>query len=555
MSSTRRRSVARRSALVALVASLAVVGSTTPGFSVSQEGNLAPFEKIACQAPHEILLRTWRGLRLDRSGDIQIISQQPSFVTGGLTHATPWPYTQDVPIFWYGAPWVKDGMYKQPVTSADIAPTEAQFLNFSGFHAPDGKPMREALLPASQRQTPPRLFVQLVWDSGGMDVLDHWKTEWPYLKSLMPHGAWLTNATVGSSPSNTPTIHATIGTGAYPDHHGMNDEYIRVANTIEKPNANGPAFLLDPTFADIYDRAMGNKPIVGGVATLSAHLSFLSHGSMWGGGDKDIAVTREKTNGATAGVEAISWNLTPAMAPFYRMPAYVNSVGNLQKDVNQIDQSDGKLDQAWMGTPMTDLNGGFDTPARTPYQTDLIKAIIQREGFGQDSTPDFLAINYKAIDTVGHLYSLDSPQMKQTLQVQDQNLKVLVNFLNHQVGKDKWMMVLTADHGTQRDPHLTGAYLPGVDQITAALNAKFGSPGKPVVQELRPTEVWLDHGVLAQNGYTVADVAAYMNSMTESDVPAPSTTIQPGHGGDPAFLAVFPSAVMSQLPCLPEAHA
>jgi hypothetical protein len=208
-----------------------------------------------------------------------------------------------------------------------------------------------------------------------------------------------------------------------------------------------------------------------------------------------------------------------------------------------------------MGTPMTDLNGGFDTPARTPYQTDLIKAIIQREGFGKDSTPDFLAINYKAIDTVGHLYSLDSPQMKQTLQVQDQNLKVLVNFLNHQVGRDKWMMVLTADHGTQRDPHLTGAYLPGVDQITAALNAKFGSPGTPVVQELRPTEVWLNHDVLAQNHYTVADVAAYMNSMTESDVPAPSTTIQPGHGGDPAFLAVFPSAVMSQLPCLPEAHA
>ena len=46
MSSTRRRSVARRSALVALVASLAVVGSTTPGFSVSQEGSLAPFAKL-----------------------------------------------------------------------------------------------------------------------------------------------------------------------------------------------------------------------------------------------------------------------------------------------------------------------------------------------------------------------------------------------------------------------------------------------------------------------------------------------------------------------------
>jgi hypothetical protein len=276
---------------------------------------------------------------------------------------------------------------------------------------------------------------------------------------------------------------------------------------------------------------------------------------MWGGGDKDIAITREKTDAKTAGAESITWNMTPAMAPFYRVPPYVNDVGNLQADVNAIDRSDGAFDQAWMGTPMDLLNGGFDTPARTPYQTALVKAIIQREGFGQDSTPDFLAINYKAIDTIGHLYSLNSPQMKQTLSVQDDALKQLVNFLNQQVGKGKWVMMLTADHGTQRDPSVTGAYLPGVDEITAALNAKFGTANDPVVDELRPTEVWLNHDVLAQGGYTVADVAMYMNSLTKADVPAPSTTIPAGHGGDPAFLSVFPSAVMSQLPCLPEARA
>jgi hypothetical protein len=544
-----------RSLLVALAAVLALVGSAFPSFSVAQEGNLAAFRKIACHVPNEVLLRTWRGLRLDRSGDIQIITQQPDFVSGGLTHASPWPYTQDVPIFYYGPGYVKDGIVSKPVTSADIAPTEAQFLNFNGFHAPDGTVMKDALLPASQRTTPPRLLVQLVWDSGGMDVLDQWKNEWPYLKSLMPHGSWYTNATVGSSPSNTPTIHATIGTGSFPMHHGMNDEYIRVANQIEKPNENGPAFLLEPTLADIYDRALGNRPIVGGIATLSAHISFLSHGSMWGGGDKDIAITREKTDASTAGAESITWNMTPAMAPFYRVPPYVNDVGNLQADVNAIDKSDGAFDQKWMGNPLSELNNGFDTPARTPYQTALVKAIIQREGFGQDATPDFLAINYKAIDTIGHLFSLNSPEMKQTLKVQDENLKELVAFLNHQVGKGKWMMMLTADHGTQRDPNVTGAYLPGVDEITAVLNAKFGTPSTPAVDELRPTEVWLNHNVLAQNNFTVADVATYMNSLTKADVPAPSTTIPPGHGGDPAFLAVFPSAVMSQLGCLPEAHA
>ena len=36
--------------------------------------------------------------------------------------------------------------------------------------APDGTPMTEALLPADQRKTP-KLVVTMVWDAGGMNVL------------------------------------------------------------------------------------------------------------------------------------------------------------------------------------------------------------------------------------------------------------------------------------------------------------------------------------------------------------------------------------------------
>jgi hypothetical protein len=543
--------------LVAVLAvSMALVGSATPDLRAAQGGGLAAFEKIACRVPHELLLRIWRGTRPDRSGEIQMVTQEPDFVAGGLTHAGPWDYVQHVPLFWYGPGYVKPGVIDKPVTSADIAPTAAQFLNFDGFHAPDGRPMTDALLPASQRATPPRLLVQLIWDSGGMDVLDEWSKEWPYLKSLQRDGAWYTKATVGSSPSNTPSIHATIGTGSFPKEHGMNDEYIRVAGLIEKPNENGPAFLLEPTLADLYDRAMGNEPIVGGIATLSAHISFMSHGSMWGGGDKDIAITREKTDAETAGAESVKWDLTSAMAPFYEVPPYVNQVGDLAKDVDELDKADGADDEMWGDDPFENLHGGFDTPARTPFQTALVRAIIQREGFGRDATPDLLSINYKAIDTVGHLFSLNSDEMKQTVRVQDDALKEFVAFLNKQVGRGKWMMVLTADHGTQRDPDVTNAYLPGVDELTSALEATFGAKGDaPVVDELRPTEVWLNPETLAANDATVADVATYLNSLTKADVPAPSTTIPSGHDHDPAFLAVFPSAVMSQLGCLPEAVA
>ena len=86
----------------------------------------------------------------------------------------------------------------------------------------------------------PKLIVTLVWDSGGMDVLNTWPKDWPYLKSIMGEGAWFTHATVGASPSNTPTGHAMIGTGAFPADNGMVDEYVKVNNRIQKPNANGP---------------------------------------------------------------------------------------------------------------------------------------------------------------------------------------------------------------------------------------------------------------------------------------------------------------------------
>ncbi|MDP9327141.1 MAG: hypothetical protein M3P10_02920, partial [Actinomycetota bacterium] len=35
---------------------------------------------VCAQTPHEVLLRTWHGTRLDRSGDIQIIPKFPNFV-------------------------------------------------------------------------------------------------------------------------------------------------------------------------------------------------------------------------------------------------------------------------------------------------------------------------------------------------------------------------------------------------------------------------------------------------------------------------------------------
>jgi hypothetical protein len=545
-----------------LLAAACTTSSASDGAPDAAEPNEPPLEasarqlaQIACASTsHEVLLRTWRGVRTDRSGEIQIIPKDPNFVNGGLTHATPFDYTQDVPFLLYGPGFVRPGDYGQSVTLADLGPTLGALLKFR-FDTPDGDPQTQALLPAADRPLP-RLVVTIVWDSAGTDVLERWPDAWPYLASLRAEGAWFTRATVGASPSNTPVGHATIGTGTFPRSHGFVDEYVRVNGRLQKPNAEGPGFLLDPTLADLYDRAMGNEPKVGAIATLAAHIMMMGHGSQWGGGDLDLAITREKEVAETAGAESVSWNLTSDMAPFYELPAYVNDLPPLSTYVDDLDRADGALDGRWRDNDIEQLSAGFDTPARTPFQQTLIETVIEREGFGADEVPDLLFLNYKAIDTIGHLFSADGVEMSDALRVQDETLERFVGFLNDRVGEGRWVMAVVADHGTQRDPETSGAFMIDINKLEGGLTATFDDDDQvPLVQKVRPTEIWLNRAELAENGYTLEQVSRWFLDLTQEQTYKTRNVPAPGREQDTVFAAALPSSILSGLPCLPEARA
>jgi predicted AlkP superfamily pyrophosphatase or phosphodiesterase len=558
-----------RRALVALLACLVLAACTGGdersaggGSSVRPTSAAGPktssetlARRVCLQTSHEVLLRTWRGVMLGRSGDIQIVPYEWAFVHGGLTHATPFDYTQDVPVVIVGPGYVRPGVYDRPITLADVAPTQAALLK-SSFPTPDGQAQAQALLPTAERPLP-RLLITLVWDSGGWDVLDRWPNAWPYLRSLAEDAALFTDVTVGASPTNTPVAHATIGTGTFPMRHGFVDEYIRLNEKLQKPNANGPAFLVDPTLADVYDRAHGNRPIVGAIATLAAHVMMMSHGSQWGGGDRDIAVTREKEFAPTAGAESEQWNLTAAMAPFYDLPAYVNDLPPVTAYVRKLDQSDGALDGKWRTNDIDQLAHGFDTPARTPYQTALIREVVAREGFGDDDVPDLLYLNYKAIDTIGHLFSADSFEMADAVAWQDDALRELVAFLDDEVGAGRWVMTILADHGTQRDPEVSGTFLIDIDRLEDQVATAFDADRDrvPLVEKVRPTEIWLDTDELRDNGFTLVEVSDFLMHLTQADTVRANQEPQPGRADTEVFSAALPSTLLSRLPCLPEASA
>ena len=347
-----------------------------------------------------------------------------------------------------------------------------------------------------------------------------------------------------------------MGTGAYPRTNGIVDEYSRIGGTLRTTNEGGPAALRLPTLADLYDRAMGNRPVVAGLGSLSAHLLMMSHGLAWKGGDADIGVTREVGHGSTGGSDTgNSWRLTQTMAPNYRFPRYVNGPkieAVFKRSITELDQADGKLDGRWRDNSIERLIYGLDTPARTPYQTALFETVVRREKMGDDRVPDMLFLNYKVLDSIGHFFSADGPELDDALRVQDRNLRAFVRFLNHQVGKRQWALILTADHGMQRDPAESGAFTIDINRLTSAIDRTFGGPGgEPVVERTRPTQIWLDTDRLEANGYTLSQVSTFVMDLTQAQT-APHGVRAPAPQA-PVFEAVFPSSVFDQMACLPEA--
>ena len=512
--------------------------------------------RLACSIPHPWLLRTWRGYRADRGPNLQLLPKYPNFIGSGYPHVGPWGYDQNVPVLWYGPGYIKPaGPVSRPVTLADIAPTEGRLMGFD-FPAPDGVPMTEALISTPAPSAPPRLVVTLVWDAGGRDVLSTWPNEWPYLRSLIPKGTWYQHATVGSSPSSTAQDHANIGTGAYPLHSGIVAHHMRIGDRIVGPFITGPNLLILPTLADLYDRAMGGRARVGEVATVNIHLGMLGHGSMWGGGDRDSLILREQPGAATQGAEGGSWNIPAADAPYFRFPPWVKDLPPLSHDFPVADAADGTIDGKWEGLDISAQKGGFDTPARIPNETRVIEELIKREGFGRDRIPDLLQINYKLIDEVGHIWTMNSLEMRDSVRVQDRYLKVLVNFLNGQVGRGNWAMVVTADHGAVPSVSVSGAFQISTGSLTSVLEARFDndSDSVPVFDGVYNTGAFVNETELRENGYTLDDVARFVMTLTEGQTAGEGVSVPTDTADTLVFQAAYPSSLMRSFPCLPEAR-
>jgi hypothetical protein len=538
-----RSALARRAgaALTALVVAVSLAGI---GLEVYEEVRLGPvpsFREQACGLPQAWLERTRRGYFEPRSGQISLLPRTPAYMASGgdgWSHSGPWPYLQDIPLVFYGPGIVpRLGDVDTPATLADVAPTIARMLGL-GWDFADGDVLVEAAPGAARRA--PKLVLTIVWDGGGWNTLEQWPEDWPNLRRLMRAGVSYVNATVGSSPSVTPAVHSTLGTGAYPWISGITgvpvrDEHGEVVDAFLEGESG--RFLQTFTFADRWDERKGHRPLVGMLGYEPWHLGMIGKGAEFTG-DKDDAVWLD--------VETNEWITNPA---HYTLPEAVTSVDTLDGYLDELDARDGAIDRAWLDNAILDLPDRVEeTPAFVRFHGDALVNLVRRGGYGDDAVTDLLFTNFKQIDRVGHYFNMAAPEVRESLVATDEQLGRIVAEVEADVGRGNYVVVVTADHGQQPDAAAVDGYGIDPNEVERDIDTEFG----PISDAVWPTEVFLDDEALERHDVAVGDVARWLGDYRVEDNAADVDAIPRESElapGDRAFAMAIPSQMLPGIEC------
>jgi hypothetical protein len=131
----------------------------------------------------------------------------------------------------------------------------------------------------------------------------------------------------------------------------------------------------------------------------------------------------------------------------------------------------------------TNYNAIAATPFGNSLTAEVAKAAVTNEQLGADAITDFLAVSFSSPDYVGHSFGPNSIEAEDTYLRLDKELGDLFNFLDGKVGKDQYLVFLSADHGAAHVPGFANEYkMPAgsvnfntiVNNLNASLKTKFG---------------------------------------------------------------------------------
>ena len=362
------------------------------------------------------------------------------------------------------------------------------------------------------------------------DYLSRWYDLYPEggFRRLAGEGAWFAECHYPYANTMTGPGHATLATGCTPRTHGIvGNEWFdptsgksvycagagrydvvpppvvdpkaeKDGDAGKKPQSVSPEFLLSPTFADALKKHFGKQSRV-------VALSLKDRSCVLPGGRSPDACYWADASGRFVTSTYYRDRVHPWVADFNKTAAGDRWLGKrwdrLRADVDY---------EKWAGPDDVPGEGKGSAQGRTfphpfdggekksmkvyraavansPMGNDLLwelaKKAIDAEKLGTRATPDFLSVSFSSNDLIGHTWGPDSQEVLDVTLRSDRLVKDILATLDEKVGKGKYVVVLSADHGICPLPEVSrsrkidagrvdyGLLLAGAEDI---LDAAFG---------------------------------------------------------------------------------
>jgi predicted AlkP superfamily pyrophosphatase or phosphodiesterase len=241
-----------------------------------------------------------------------------------------------------------------------------------------------------------------------------------------------------------------------------------------QPKAYGtPERLLAPTVADVLKAATNGKAKVVG-------LSFKDRSALLPVGAKaDVVYWVDNTDGTIVTSTYYRDAVHPWVAKLNRERAIDRWFGKTwdrsRPDVDYCKWAgpddvfgEGKGHRQGIAFPHP-IDGGLKRPGKAYYDAlynspfgnelllELVKECVAAEELGRDDVPDLLNVSFASNDPVGHTWGPESQEVLDMTLRTDRIVAELLAFLDETVGKGRYLLCLTSDHGVCPIPEVSVA--------------------------------------------------------------------------------------------------
>ncbi|RYH07177.1 alkaline phosphatase family protein [Tropicimonas sp. IMCC6043] len=393
-----------------------------------------------------------------------------------------------------------------------------------------------ALGASATAQEKPRLILQITVDQLRGDLPTRYADRLGEggFRFLLEDGIHYTNAHHAHANTETVVGHTTLATGANPAAHGMvgnlwfDRTLGRTVYNIEDPDytmLTGGAGVDADTEIDPTQKAAasdGRSPRTILTTTFGDELSVETAGAakVFGVSIKDRGAV------AMAGHSGKAFWFSKSAGQFVTSSYYYDEYPDWVAEWNAKGLPQGYGDTSWellhpietymfgdrddqewesefagfgrtFPHPLGPSDGKYFTtlltlsPAGDQISADFAKTLIEREGLGDDKITDFLGVSFSVTDYVGHFFGPSSLESEDNLLQLDRTLADLFAFIDWEIGLDRTLIVLSADHGAPEAPGfleeiggLGGYVSPDAWETEAAIariKERFGLSG-PLIQ-------------------------------------------------------------------------